>query len=238
MGEMYLTFKGTTTGIVDAFYPTQAMADAGATDDDITAVQGVKTVPDNFRPNKAYFDGTNVLGEIPELVIYNALSEVEKLKVGFHNFHNGLKRASTFLEMPDIKSYYPDDDRKIAHDMLALTHRMCRGVGLSTDYTSQQKFAWLIQMAKGPTNVSFLNGPEAAAAAFFEIVEEARLDDSVTDIVSPTVYYGWAHPGTAVGWTIEQGLSMLDDTLIATFAAAATDFTIFRNGDWINDITV
>jgi hypothetical protein len=80
MAEAYLTFKGTTAGVVDAFYPKQALADAGATDDDITAVQGVKTIPDNYRPNKAYWDGTDLLEETPESVVFDALPDEDQAK--------------------------------------------------------------------------------------------------------------------------------------------------------------
>ena len=80
MAEAYLTFKGTTAGVVDAFYPKQALADAGATGDDITAVQGVKTIPDNYRPNKAYWDGTDLLEETPESVVFDALSAEDQIK--------------------------------------------------------------------------------------------------------------------------------------------------------------
>ena len=80
MAEAYLTFKGTTAGVVDAFYPKQVLADAGATADDITAVQGVKTIPDDYRPNKAYWDGTNLLEETPESVVFDALSAEDQIK--------------------------------------------------------------------------------------------------------------------------------------------------------------
>ena len=236
MAEAYVTFKGTTTGLSDAFYPTQALADARATDADITAVQGVQTIPSNFRPNKAYWDGSELLEEIPELVIFNALSEVEKLKAGFQAFHDALIRGSTFLETPDIKLYYPDADRQIAHDMLALTHRACRGVGLSTHWTSQQKFAWLLAMAAGPTDVGFESGPLTAAERFFEVVEEARNGEN--PIVAPTAYFMWAHPDDAVRWGLSAVATTLADTIIDNFAEATTDFTIFRNGSWIADITV
>ena len=80
MADVYLTFKGTTAGVVDAFYEKQALADAGSTDSDITAVQGVHTVPDEYRPNKAYWDGTSVLEETPESVIFAALSSEDQIK--------------------------------------------------------------------------------------------------------------------------------------------------------------
>ena len=80
MAEAYLTFKGTTAGVVDAFYPKQALADAGAMASDITAVQGVKTIPDDFRPNKAYWDGTNLLEETPEDVVFAAMSSEDQIK--------------------------------------------------------------------------------------------------------------------------------------------------------------
>ena len=80
MAEAYLTFKGTTAGVVDAFYEKQAQADAGATESDITAVQGVKTIPDNYRPNKAYWDGTELLEETPESVVFAAMSVEDQIK--------------------------------------------------------------------------------------------------------------------------------------------------------------
>ena len=80
MAEGYLTFKGTTAGVVDAFYSKQALADAGATDDDITAVQGVKTIPDDFRPNKAYWDGTDLLPETPPEVVFAAMPADDQIK--------------------------------------------------------------------------------------------------------------------------------------------------------------
>ena len=80
MAEAYLTFKGTTAGVVDAFYEKQAQADAGATESDITAVQGVKTIPDNYRANKAYWDGTELLEETPESVVFAAMSSEDQIK--------------------------------------------------------------------------------------------------------------------------------------------------------------
>ena len=80
MAEAYLTFKGTTAGIVDAFYEKQALADAGATDAGITAKQGVLTIPDYYRPNKAYWDGTKLLEETPESVAFDAMSAEDQIK--------------------------------------------------------------------------------------------------------------------------------------------------------------
>ena len=40
MTEAYVTFKGSTAGVVDAFYPKQALADAGASDDDSNSSAG------------------------------------------------------------------------------------------------------------------------------------------------------------------------------------------------------
>ena len=63
----FVTFKGTTTGVVDAFYMTQADADAGASDADLTAVQGEQDL-DGYVPNAAYWDGTKLQEEIPQSV--------------------------------------------------------------------------------------------------------------------------------------------------------------------------
>ena len=76
----YITFNGTTAGVVDAYYEKQALADAGAMASDITAVQGVKTIPDDFRPNKAYWDGTDLLPETPPAVVFAAMSTSKKLE--------------------------------------------------------------------------------------------------------------------------------------------------------------
>ena len=190
MAMAYITFKGINSGPCDAFYPTQALANAAATDNaDIVAHVGAVEVGD-LRPNRSYWDGTDVLPETPESVIFDALPEVEKLKTSFQAFHDALVRGSTFLETPDIKLYYPDGDRQIAHDMLALCHRACRGVALSTHWTSQQKFAWLVAMAQGPMDVPFTTPLAAAAAAFFEVVEEARSGQSPITVANHLLYVG------------------------------------------------
>ena len=80
MAKAYLTFKGTSEGVVDAFYPTQALADAGALGSDIVAVQGIQTIPDDFRPNKAYWDGGKLEEELPEAVAFAAKSSEDQVE--------------------------------------------------------------------------------------------------------------------------------------------------------------
>ena len=80
MAKAYLTFKGTSEGIVDAFYPTQALADAGALGSDIVAVQGIQTIPDDYRPNKAYWDGGKLEEELPEGVAFAAKSSEDQVE--------------------------------------------------------------------------------------------------------------------------------------------------------------
>ena len=70
----YVTFKGTSVGVVDAFYMTQADADAGATGNDITAVQGEQPIEDKHLPNQAYWDGGKLEEEIPKAVSFAAMS--------------------------------------------------------------------------------------------------------------------------------------------------------------------
>ena len=79
MADGYIVFKGETEGIADAFYPTQALADAGATEADLTAVQGAHKI-DGLQPNKAYWDGTELLLETPEDVAFDALPDDDKIK--------------------------------------------------------------------------------------------------------------------------------------------------------------
>ena len=233
MAEMYITFAGTNSGPCRGFYRKQSLADAAATDNaDVVAHTGALEVGE-FVPSNAYFDGTNVVDDSArQTAEYNALPEVDKLKLAFRSFHDALIVASEFLELPSIKRYYPAEDHVVAHTMLALTHRAARGVGLSSHWTSTQKFAWLAAMAMGPTDVPFADGREKAAEQFFEIVEEARLTDS--PITAPTQYFMWVNPGNATRATLAVAGGLNTDN----FAAAATDFTVFRNGAWIDDITV
>ena len=227
MAEAYFTFKGATEGITDAFYPTQALADAGATDSDITAKQGVQTIPDNYRPNKAYWDGTKLLEEIPEIVVFASLPEVDQMKTATRSLHDGLVSLEGVLDT--IRHWYPTHDAMVAHDMLTFAHRAIRGVMLSTHWTNTQKLQWLAAMALGPTDV-----PASSPIQFFEVVEEARGTDDA--IPAPTDYFLWAKPDDAVRVALASAAGETS-TAAANFVAAATDFTVFVNGAWINDIT-
>ena len=233
---MYVTFMGTNNGPCRGFYRKQALADAAATDNaDVTAHTGALEVGD-FIPSNAYFDGTSIVGEDAyETVLANARTTEQKLKDGFRAFHDALIQGSEFLETPGIRRYYPEEDHRIAHTMLALTHRACRGVGLSTEWSSTQKFAWLLAMSQGPTDVGFESGPEIAAERFFAVLETARMTDS--PITAPDEYFMWATPEDATRWTLATS-----DTKTATassdFADASTDFSVFHDGGWIDDITV
>ena len=233
---MYVTFMGTNNGPCRGFYRKQALADAAATDNaDVTAHTGALEVGD-FIPSNAYFDGTSIVGEDAyETAQYLALPEVDKLKAGFRAFHDALIRGSEFLETPSIRRYYPEEDHRIAHTMLALTHRACRGVGLSMEWNAIQKFAWLQAMGQGPTDVGFESGPEVAAERFFAVLETARMTDS--PITSPDEYFMWAAPDTATRWALAASDGETG-SVVDQFAAAATDFSVFHAGGWINDITV
>ena len=71
----FITFKGINAGVCDGFYPTQALANAAATDnDDIVAHVGSVEVG-NLQPNKAYWDGTDLMPETPESVMLSAMSD-------------------------------------------------------------------------------------------------------------------------------------------------------------------
>ena len=74
----FVTFKGTTEGITDAFYKTQAEADAGATQSDLTAVQGEQPL-DGFVPNVAYWNGAKLADELPEIKAFEALSSEDQI---------------------------------------------------------------------------------------------------------------------------------------------------------------
>ena len=235
MATGYVTFKGTTTGVTDAFYMTQAAADAGATDADITAVQGEQTIEDGHLPNQAYWDGSKLLEEIPELVVFAGLSDENKMKVGTRGLHDGLVNLQNFLDT--IAHYYPVADVTIAHDMLTFSHRAIRGVMLGTHWTNAQKLLWLQAMALGPTDV-----PPTNPIQYFEVVEENRVavaaggDSPPAAIVAPTDYFMWAHPNDATRWSLADCVSNTADE-VSNMAAAATDSTVFVNGSWIDSIT-
>ena len=234
MVEMYFTFAGTNSGPCRGFYRKQSLANAAATDNaDLVAHIGALEVGE-FVPADAYFDGTAIVGEDAyELVLYNALPEVDKLKIGFRALHDGLVGAVVFIEQPQIKAYYPAEDHAVLHTMIALTHRTARGVGLSTTYTNAQKFGWLLRMDAGPTDVPFSSGPYEAAKTFFEIVEAARETDS--PITAPTTYFMWASVVADLNWALADCAGNADEAA-SGFAAASTDFSVFLDGGWIDSI--
>ena len=236
MPEMFITFEGISSGPCRGFYRKQSLANAAATDNtDIVAHVGSLEVG-NLVPSDSYFNGTAVVSdEALETVNYLALPEVDKLKLAFRAFHDALIQGSEFLETPSIRRYYPEEDHRIAHTMLALAHRACRAIGLSSAWTSTQKFAWLTSMASGPTDVSFADGPETAAERFFSVVETARMTDS--PITTPDEYFMWADPDDAS----RRSLSDCPELVTSNdedFAAATTDFSVFLHGGWISDITI
>ena len=235
--DAYVTFKGTTAGPVDAFYTTQSAANTAATDNAYIVAHVGKLDVGELTPNEAYFDGSSVVADTAAEAAYlEGLTEVEKLQNAFRALHDGLINAAMFLETPNIKLYYPDADRQIGHDMLALTHRAARGIGLSTHWTSTQKFAWIAGMVLGPTDVSFAQGLEGAAAAFFEIIEESRMGEE--PILAPTSYFMWVDPNDGDRWDLTVAAEGIPQPTLDNFAAAATDFTIFRNGAWIASVTI
>ena len=231
MAEAYLTFKGTTAGIADAFYPTQALADAGAVDADITAVQGVQTIPDDYRPNKAYWDGTALLEEVPALVLFNALSATDKLKTVSRQLHDAYCTLAMRLEDPLLAGYFQALHRDWAHDFLAMAHRGTRGVMLadSSNISTAQKLAWAVANGAGPTDV-----PPTNRAAFFEVVEDWAVDSAFV----PTEAVLFAHPTTAERWTLADCKGMTGgDDVKNLLAAETTDFSIYVGGSWIDGIT-
>ena len=176
-----------------------------------------------------HYDSTNAVYQIPPV-----FTTIQVVKRGVQFLHDALIDLSLYLESSDVRPYYPDDDRKIAHDMLALTHRAARGVMLSTNWTVTHKLTWLQRMALGPTDV-----PPEDPLQFFEVVEEARHTEE--PILSPTEYFMWAHPNP--GPTDDERWALADCVRLTgqeedNFAEATTDYTIFKNGSWINDITI
>ena len=63
---------------VDAFYPTQAKADAGATQSDLVAVQGEQALEGLF-PNIAYWNGAKLVEDLPETKAFEALTSQEQI---------------------------------------------------------------------------------------------------------------------------------------------------------------
>ena len=228
MAKVFLTFKGTTTGVVDAFYPTQALADAGASDSDIVAVQGDHTIPDDFRANKAYWDGTDVLPETPGTVIFAALSDTDKLKSAAQQLHDAYCQLVGILEAHSLADYFKRDHVNWAHDFLAYAHRGTRGVMMSTTYTTAQKLAWAAANGAGPSDV-----PPTNRAAFFEVVEDWTADDGSTRV--PTAAVVFASPVDATRWTLA---NVVTRTAEETGLAEETDdVSEYIAGAWIANIT-
>ena len=76
----FVVYKGTTEGIVDAFYRTQALADAGATQSDLIAVQGEQELKGLF-PNVAYWNGAKLVEDLPEDKAFEALTSQGQIDI-------------------------------------------------------------------------------------------------------------------------------------------------------------
>ena len=228
MANVYLTFKskGTgTTGIVDAFYRTQALADAGATDADITAVQGIHTVSDDFRPDKAYWDGTSVLPETPESVVFDALAALDKLKSrcretweillfqASETAKEGVVHSS--VEIGLAHSYYG-----YAFQWLYLVANNVRVTG-QTDWTLQQREKAVELIASGPTD-------GATPHLFYRAIA-----GSGTQVSAPTGPTGWVD--------VNMGTAVALNTAITTTNSMMLDVnklpsTSIADGSWIDSI--
>ena len=236
MAEAYFTFKGINAGLVDAFYPTQALANAAATDNaDIVAHVGVVDVGD-LQPNKAYWDGTNILSEIPPTVVFALLPAVDKLKSAARTLHDAYCTLAMRLENPLLAGYFKREHVDWAHDFLAYAHRGTYAVmkADSTNITVAQKLAWAQAQGAGPTDV-----PPTNRSAYFSVVEDWENDNHV-----PAEAVLFAHPtrledGKVLRWTLADSRGETADAdLQALLAVQPDDVDVYINGAWIDGITV
>ena len=221
MTQVFATFKGTTVGLIDAWYRTQALADAGATDADITAIQGEHTIDDTFKANKAYWDSTNILPEIPERVVFGAFSDVKKLKTTALTTYNALNTWYEALGKEGVVHSSAERNRALdyisyAFQWMYLVATNTRTTG-QTDWTFAEREKAMEVLAEGPSNAT-------TALAFYTNLPAT----------APTSPAGWVNVGTGttvvIADTVATTTSMnLDSTKLPSFS--------LTDPSWIEGLT-
>ena len=213
MGMAYITFKGVNKGPIVSFFPTQALASTAASESSDVAHIGELDVGD-LNPNGAYFDGTEVLEEIP----ITALSDLARKKHALRVAHGYLKQLADELTVEG--SAHAITEVHAAHNFPAFCHHGLYLVAHDDDYTDAQVIAFAEKIPDGPSD----------ASTPFEWYKEVS---ALNPLEGPDGPCAWVGPSDASQKTVSETKTGRE-TIVGT--GTVTD-TQLSDGAWIEDLT-
>ena len=220
MAMAYITFAGTNAGLVKAFFPTQALANAAATDDaEVAAHVGILDVGE-LQPRHAYFTGTAVISDSDADALDAILSDTEKLQLAFRTHHDWLRTQS---EAGHVEGQVHDiAERHAFHNFMAFAHHAAYTVANDGDLTMAQKITWAENQTLGPTD---------AETAFNWYVAIRALPT----VAGPTSACLWVIPSSGA----RRSVSQIANAGISYFESGGTivDESTLADGGWIESLT-
>ena len=217
MAMAYITFRGTNDGRVKAFHPTQALANAAATDNtNVVAHVGALDVGD-LQPRHSYFTGTAVILDSDADALDALLSDTEKLRLAFREHHDWLRAQS---EAGHAEGQVHDiTERHAFHNFMAFAHHAAYTVANDGDLTTAEKIRWAENQMLGPTD----------AETIFNWYVAIR---TLTPVAGPTSACTWVVPGTGVRGPVAQIISDTSLTYFAMGGVVVNESTL-ADGGWI-----
>ena len=214
----YITFKGVNEGVVDAFYLTQALANAAAADNaDIVAHVGLLDLG-GFEPNTAYFDGAQLLEEIPEA----KLPSLDRKKLVLRRLHFYLRQLAEELAAEGVA--HAVTETHAAHNFAAFGHHGSYLVAHDEDLTDDQIIAWAEKMLDGPTDAPSKDSDHA-----FQWYQRI----SAGALTGPTGPCTWVAPDTGTPETVGN----IGSTSNNAFGVKTVTDTQLSDGKWIEELT-
>ena len=212
----FITFKGINEGLTDAFYLTQAAANAAAVDNaDIVAHVGELEL-EGFSPNVAYFDGDKLLAEIPE----TKLPTLDRKKLKARQLHDYLHNKSAEVEEEAVVHDF--HEHQIIHNIIAFAHHGNYLTCHDSELTDDQIIEWLDASLLGPTDAK-------TATEWFTAVQ------ALSDPVAPSGAQSWVQEADGVRVTVA-GIAQVSSTnyLLNTLYLILH----LASGAWIEEIDV
>ena len=238
MPEMFVVISGGgTSGPCHSFHQKQAQANTAATDNaDLIAHVGAVEVG-SLVPADAYFDGTSVIpDDAGETAYADARTDTQKLQDAAQGLHDLYRAAIQAAEDHQISGYFDAEHIAWFHNFEAMAHRGTRGVILSDNLTVQQKLAWAVANALGPTDIypAGVANPtvKQIAAMVFGIFDGWTNANDV-----PTSAICFANPTDATRWPLANCKSGTAGLAAGVLADETTDVSDYIDGAWIKTIT-
>lgn len=216
--SLYLVYRDFTTDerISDAWYGTQALADAAATDGgaDLNAHQGAVEVPNNWMPLWLYNPTDDTWHEFG----VGDLDELDRRKFAARVLFEALDEADDLLAS---RRGIPAKVRGRVQDVLAYARWAAFAIFTGTTWTAAQQTAWAAAMLDGPSD----------AADMDTLIKKSS---AMTDAEVPTTTSAWVSPvdGSRSATAGAKAAS-------ARWNSGIGDLTAFTPGNagWIENIT-